>query len=1435
MAQSSRFPVPPSPRRRGQSPRSTRSPVVRVERLWGRLTDFFRNRTPHSLATQAVLAPRRLEPRRMLDAAAAGLLLETLDYSADYVQTASDPASLTPASNDNAAAITTPAGSIEIAPTSPIDENGIATLEFIYDVPGAHAVQIDWGDGQVESFTIAEDSQLFSTTHQYLDDNPTLTSQDDYDITVSVIGSLGTVTDVTTQTVFNVAPSNVQLDLVSPKFEGDVTDLTVTFDDPGTLDTHTVEVNWGDGVIENFQLDGSRFLFTTHQYLDDPPSGTTDGSYTATVRVLDDDGGQSPEASATIAMQNVAPSNVQVSMTSPIFENGFTELTMTFDDPGVLDTHTVEVDWGDGVIENFTLTGDRFFSTTHQYLDDPPSGTTDGSYTATVRVIDDDTGEATGSATVTMLNVAPSNVQVSLVSPIFENGFTELTMTFDDPGTLDTHTVEVDWGDGVIETFNLSGERVFNTTHQYLDDPPTGTIDGSYTATVRVIDDDTGEASGSATVTVLNVAPSNVQVSLVSPIFENGFTELTMTFDDPGTLDTHTVEVDWGDGVIETFTLTGDRFFSTTHQYLDDPPSGTTDGSYTATVRVIDDDLGEAMGTATVTMLNVAPSNVQVSLVSPIFENDFTELTVTFDDPGTLDTHALEVNWGDGVIETFNLSGDRFFSTTHQYLDDPPSGTPDGVYTVIVTITDDDTGVGQGMADITILNVAPRDLVVIGPAGSVNEGSQTSISVAFDDPGTLDTYTYVVYWGDGKSSTGSVGVGGRAFDETHIYADNGTYTVLVEITDDDTGLGTGGTGIGVINVAPTAVQPGPLSVDEGSPLVLSGNTRLVFTDPGFDNPLNTQDPSNGGETVETFTYIIDWDDGTAMTPGMADIDVPGGENVLTQGSISSQHIYADNGEYEVTVTIVDDDLGETVLTFIVNVDNVAPTLTPPGVQPVFQINEGQTVTIPDFGTFTDPAFNNPLNTGNPANGGEVAETFSYTVDWGDGTVETFTPTSTNGGENVLTAGSLGGASHFYADNPDGGNVYQVVVTLSDDDEGTAQRIIDVTVLNVAPTLSPLTATDVNPQGFTTLNLFFTDPGADQYRVLVDWGDNLNVANPQERFEIIDIQPIPDGAGGHSYTITHQYLGPPNPLNPAADITISVKIWDDELVASSLNVPEAVQPVTDPGESNVEIVVIGNFGTGSNDPVFIDTTPQVPMLTISERPADTVVVVDANTSVAVTTAGEISGAGGESVVTGERYLELKVINPDGTESEEGVPLSDRWLNNLPGLFRKLPDNHYAIYLVQAETDVRRLVIDVFVRNGKLIDPGDDSEGARDRPPTDEASNASSTEALKEALGDDQSVGEENLPPQSSLNHAEPWMPTLSAPGASSVANVNFEARTARSGAALRYGRALAGVAVGLAAANTSWRRQVDKALAEAKPGRWKRLRTAGYWRRRRPRH
>src|SRR5205823_10200854 len=115
-------------------------------------------------------------------------------------------------------------------------------------------------------------------------------------------------------------------------------------------------------------------------------------------------------------------------------------------------------------------------------------------YPITVTVTDDDGGIGTGSTGVTVNNVAPSNVSLSTsAAAINENDSVTLTGTFDDPGTLDTHTVVITWGPGEgSSTLTLgAGVTTFTASHPYLDDNPTGTPSDFYAISVTVTDDDT--------------------------------------------------------------------------------------------------------------------------------------------------------------------------------------------------------------------------------------------------------------------------------------------------------------------------------------------------------------------------------------------------------------------------------------------------------------------------------------------------------------------------------------------------------------------------------------------------------------------------------------------------------------------------------------------------------------------------------------------------------------------------------------------------------------------------------------------------------------------------------------------------------------------------------------------------------------------------------
>src|SRR5206468_2481842 len=109
------------------------------------------------------------------------------------------------------------------------------------DTGETHKVTIVWGDGTANTVinNIAAGTFTFATTHKYLDDNPTSTSSDVYNISVTVADGPGAVSTAATTsvTVNNVAPviTTTAANLSLP--------VSINFTDAGTKDTHTATIN----------------------------------------------------------------------------------------------------------------------------------------------------------------------------------------------------------------------------------------------------------------------------------------------------------------------------------------------------------------------------------------------------------------------------------------------------------------------------------------------------------------------------------------------------------------------------------------------------------------------------------------------------------------------------------------------------------------------------------------------------------------------------------------------------------------------------------------------------------------------------------------------------------------------------------------------------------------------------------------------------------------------------------------------------------------------------------------------------------------------------------------------------------------------------------------------------------------------------------------
>jgi hypothetical protein len=609
---------------------------------------------------------------------------------------------------------------LTVAPAT-VDENGLVTVTGQFDDPGVldvHTVIIDWGDDTpAQELTLDVGDRTFNAEHQYLDDGVSLgtgTPSDEYTITVTVVDDdNGQSTEVTrTTTVVNVAPEITDLTVTSPIDENGTATLTVDFDDPGTLDVHTVTINWGDGNEDTRSVEtvGQRTLIVDHQYLDDPADAAQD-SYTITVTVSDDDTGVSAAEETTVVVQNVLPVITSLTLDNTnITEGDTTSLLGSFTDLGTADTHLLDVDWdGDGVFDDvdIVVTGGTII-VDHTFRDDhPTTGTGSDLITVRARLRDDDGGTSDERTTsVTINNEAPEIKNLSLDdAPINEGGSTTLRGTFTDAGLDDSHKVTIDWGDGKTDTVDLdAGETSFAIDHQYDDDgesPGNGTSQDDYSISVTLADDDTGSDQDSIVITVNNVDPV-IDDLTVDPdeIDEDGSVTLTVDFSDPGDGDVHTVVINWGDGtdIEETILAVGARTHVVTHQYLDDDPTGTPQDEYEITVTITDDDAegegetatGSDTEVATVTVNNVAPKITSLSATEPGKSNDPVTLTGEFEDPGTADTHTVNIDWGDGETDTIERDGERSFEATHQYDDSDDASAASR--TISVTVTDDDTG-----------------------------------------------------------------------------------------------------------------------------------------------------------------------------------------------------------------------------------------------------------------------------------------------------------------------------------------------------------------------------------------------------------------------------------------------------------------------------------------------------------------------------------------------------------------------------------------------------------------------------------------------------------------------------------------------------------------------------------------------------------------------
>jgi hypothetical protein len=308
----------------------------------------------------------------------------------------------------------------------------------------------------------------------------------------------------------------------------------------------------------------------------------------------------------------------------------------------------------------------------------------------------------------------------------------------------------------------------------------------------------------------------------------------------------------------------------------------------------------------------------------------------------------------------------------------------------------------------------------------------------------------------------------------HVWRDDYTGTVELEVTD------------GIY----TSTDYSDVSITNWPPYIYltTGPTEPLSVGTEAQITVNFYDGDDRSEiySLDTYTATFYWDGVETSTYYLG----------VGEFTVTGTHTYYREGEYEVLIVIEDDDGGVAMDSYFVYMfDNQILTID---AGPDGATDEGSSFV--SMGSFNGLEFHS----------------YDATVDFGDGTgIQTL----------LYNTDYTFDLNHHYCEN----GLYTVTVSVTDETERNAIDTAEVTVANVAPTITSLSGPPTDPIQINTpviLAGIFTDPGCqDTHTAEILWGDS----------EQTDIN-VPFGT--YQVTQSHTYA-------EAGVYTITLIVTDDD--------------------------------------------------------------------------------------------------------------------------------------------------------------------------------------------------------------------------------------------------------------------------------------------------
>ncbi len=458
---------------------------------------------------------------------------------------------------------------------------------------------------------------------------------------------------------------------------------------------------------------------------------------------------------------------------------------------------------------------------------------------------------------------------------------------------------------------------------------------------------------------------------------------------------------------------------------------------------------------------------------------------------------AATINWGDGstslgtIVNTGPTPLGESFAVTgdHTYEKVGPSS----ISISIVNIGGKTTSM---VANVNVID-APLSATADTLSGVegfplLDDAGNDLVTVATFTDGNPDAtpleYKVTIDWGDGSGGSGTVVNGDTAgtFDvlASHKYAEAGTYPINI-IIDDSAGD----------NGGSRAVANGEADIAD-APLVNVNSNSVGGTEgQGVSATLGFFTDINPAAKTSDFTVSIDWGDGTDTDETTGSVAITGGTSTgidpttnIDNGTgvnfkITGNHTYAEEGSYDIDVTVTDAD-GQTFdLSTTATIKDA--TLSAIGA-PSFPGVAGVPLSVTNFGAPIVATFNDA----NPSPDAGDFSANTIVIDWGDGT-------PTTAASSITQQGGASGtffiqADHTYTAPGD----YQVLVIIPDAGGSRTVATAEAIVANGPPQIAPLgvipvAAVEGQPlnnvvvASFSDANTFDT---AATFSAQVTWGD-----------------------------------------------------------------------------------------------------------------------------------------------------------------------------------------------------------------------------------------------------------------------------------------------------------------------------------------------------------